>query len=97
MGETPMPLSNTPCQSPLKQRAVARRVFKLPPKVVHPENSKPRSELWSPLRILTGQLALFLYEKSAHLHLKWHQRGCRVVFQAKWRIWTAHGRLVAVI
>jgi hypothetical protein len=70
MGETPMLLSNTPCQSPLKQRAVARRVFKLPPKVVHPENSKPWSKLSSPLRIITGQLALFRYEKSAHWHLK---------------------------
>ncbi len=32
MGETPMPLSNTPCHSPLKQQAVTRRVVKLPPK-----------------------------------------------------------------
>jgi len=32
MGETPMPLSNTPCHSPLKQQAVTRRVVKLTPK-----------------------------------------------------------------
>jgi tetratricopeptide (TPR) repeat protein len=41
MGETPMPLSNTPCHSPLKQQAVTRRVTKVRPKSGSSQNARP--------------------------------------------------------
>lgn len=54
MGETPIPLSNTPCHSLLKQRArergiavgtsLTRRDFKLPQKIGPSKNSQPIRE-----------------------------------------------------